>query len=115
MRCIDIKTAFLQGKKIERTVFLQPPAEAKTINIWQLRQCVYGLADAPREIYNRLREESLQVVISQPDQRLFTWKKEDHHGIAIFQMDDILFGGDPEFHNTVISPLETTFSIGTRN
>ena len=42
---IDVKTAFLQGKQIERTVYLQPPKEAKTNKIWRLQKCVYGLAD----------------------------------------------------------------------
>ena len=115
---IDIKTAFLQGKEIERTVFLLPPPEAKTKKLWQLRKCVYGLADAPREFYNRLRGEleSLEATTSSLDQGLFTWKNNDNQqGIAICHVDDILFGGDPEFHNTVITPLESTFSIGTRN
>ena len=48
---IDIKRAFLQGKAIEREVYLQPPPEAKTKKLWLLRKCVYGLADAPREFY----------------------------------------------------------------
>ena len=45
--CIDIKTAFLQGKEMERTVFLKPPPESKTDKLWQLRKCVYELADVP--------------------------------------------------------------------
>ena len=58
---IDVKTAFLQGKSIERTVFIHPPKEAKTNKIWQLRKCIYGLADAPRQWYLRVKEELIKL------------------------------------------------------
>ena len=45
---LDVKTAFLQGKPIERTVFVWPPKEAKTGKVWELKKCVYGLVDASR-------------------------------------------------------------------
>ena len=91
MHCIDVKTALLHGKAIERTVFLQPPPEAK---IKKLLKC------ARREFYNRLRSEleSLKVVTNSLDQGLFTWKDQEDQGIAICHLDDILFRGDPQFH-----------------
>ena len=45
---IDIKTAYLQGKNIEREVFVKPPKEARTEKIWKLNRTVYGLKDAAR-------------------------------------------------------------------
>ena len=49
---VDIKTAFLQGEKIPREVYLQPPKEANSArNIWKLNKCVYGLADASLKWY----------------------------------------------------------------
>ena len=45
---LDVKTAFLQGKPIEQTVFARSPKEAKTNKAWELRKCVYSLADASR-------------------------------------------------------------------
>ena len=47
----DVKTAFLQGKQIERTVYLQPPKEANANKIWELQKCIYDLADASRYWY----------------------------------------------------------------
>ena len=39
-RAIDIKAAFLQGEKINRMIFLQPPKEARTDNkLWLLKKC----------------------------------------------------------------------------
>ena len=34
----DIRRAFLQGDKIERTVFLKPPPEANTKMLWKLNK-----------------------------------------------------------------------------
>ena len=62
LESIDIKAAFLQGSKIDRTIFIKPPTEAKTSKLWELQKCVYGFADAPRQFYLRLREE-LRILV----------------------------------------------------
>ena len=36
LNSLDVKTAFLQGKTIERTVFVHPPKGANTNKIWKL-------------------------------------------------------------------------------
>ena len=49
---IDIKTAFLQGKPLERDVYLRPPKDhykGKPGKLWKLKKSVYGLGDAPRK------------------------------------------------------------------
>ena len=68
-----MKTAFLQGKLIERTVYVRPPKEAQTNKVWKLRKCVYGLADASRYWYLKLREELIKLgaTPAQLDQRIF--------------------------------------------
>ena len=47
-KSMDIKTAFLQGKELNRLVYLEPPKEANVSPgyIWKLFKCVYGLSDA---------------------------------------------------------------------
>ena len=49
-KSMDIKTAFLQSKKLDRLVYLDPPKEANVPPgyIWKLSKCVYGLTDASR-------------------------------------------------------------------
>ena len=42
-KSMDIKTAFLQSKQLDRLVYLDPPGY-----IWKHSKCVYGLADASR-------------------------------------------------------------------
>ena len=54
---IDVKTAFLQENELEQNVLVRPPKEAQTDKIWKLHKCIYGLADASRYWYLKVREE----------------------------------------------------------
>ena len=38
IKSIAVKTAYLQGKIIERTIVVKPPREAKTEKLWMLRK-----------------------------------------------------------------------------
>ena len=74
---IDIKTAFLQGKTTERTIYVRPLKQATTSKIWKLRKAVCGLAAGNRTWYLKIREELIKLgaVISKIDQGIFTGKK----------------------------------------
>ena len=52
---LDIKSAFLQGKNIDRELYLKPPSEVGIKNLCKLNISVYGLCDAPRAWYLRLK------------------------------------------------------------
>ena len=39
---IDIKSAFLQGERASRDIYLRQPKEAETSKIWRLNKVVYG-------------------------------------------------------------------------
>ena len=58
LRSIDIKSAFLQGKKIDREVHLAPPVEAGEDDdvVWRLNTCIYGLTDASRTWYLSVKD-----------------------------------------------------------
>ena len=51
---MDIKSAFLQGKSIQRDVFIKPPKEANTNKLWKLKTTVYGLCEKKRVACNRV-------------------------------------------------------------
>ena len=74
----DVKTAFLQGKNLERNVCVRPPKEAYTNKIWKLNKCVYGLTDASRCWFLKVREERCKLGArpSQLDQGLFTSRNQ---------------------------------------
>ena len=53
----DIKSAFLQGKEMERDVYLTPPKEIRIPGVlWKLKHCLYGLNDAARQFYKSVVE-----------------------------------------------------------
>ena len=116
LQSIDIHAAFLQGSEIDRTVFLRPPVEANTTKIWKLQKCVYGLSDAPRQFYLRLREElsTLGVMQSSGDPGLYYWTRSNTlEGILVCHVDDMLWSGTKQFHEEVIELLRQALSFGT--
>ena len=50
---LDVKCAFLQGRPIERDVYIKPPKEAglPPNKLWKLNKNLYGLSDASRSWY----------------------------------------------------------------
>ena len=75
---VDVKAAYLQGDKINREVYLKPPDEFNKGQLWKLKKTIYGLCDAARAWYMRVKSEliSLGVTISKLDNSLFFWHVE---------------------------------------
>lgn len=115
VNALDIKAAFLQGKQIDRLVFVRPPDEAMTTKLWKLKKCVYGLADAPRRWYVKLKEEleRLGMSCSSYDDGLFFLHDANKKliGVLTCHVDDILWGGTVEFENLVIAQVMQIFQI----
>lgn len=115
LQAIDIKSAFLQGEPLSRQVLLKPPKEAKTDKVWLLNQAVYGLCDAGRHWYDRVKNEllKLDVNVSKLDKAVFYYcKANECIGIMIVHVDDFLFGGTDFFLKNVISKLHELFVVG---
>ncbi len=111
---LDVKAAFLQGNPIEREVFLVPPKEAKTNKMWKLNKTVYGLADASRTWYLRVREEltNLGVQVSKYDEAIFFWcTSKGLEGLLCCHVDDFLWGGSDRFKEGVIDKTKERFEI----
>ena len=103
---------------IQRDIFLRPPKEVNTNKLWHLRKCVYGLGDAPRCWYLRVKEEliSLNGKICPADQGIFVWYDGDQLiGIIACFVDDIIWGGTQYFFDTVIQKFKSTFQIGAEH
>ena len=78
----DIKSAFLQGKSLDRKVYVVPPAEANTSGVlWQLEKAAYGLVDGSSlfylELKSKLENLGMREVSGEPG--LFTFHKDGHH------------------------------------
>ena len=117
MNSLDVKIAFLQGKVMERVVYVRPPQEANTNTVWRLRKCIYDLADASRYWYLQLKEElvNLGATLLTLDQGIFLWFiNEAMIVIMACFVDNVMWGGTDTF-NSVIKHLRSTFCIGTEN
>ena len=101
LHSLDIKTAFLQGRVMDRDVYLRPPYEANCKgHVWKLERCVYGLADTTRDWYLRVRDEFLRLggEVSSFDPALFYWRVgPDIRGILGAYVDDFLYAGSKVF------------------
>ena len=73
MKCIYVKTAYLQGDRIEREVYFKPPAEANMDKVWRLKKTVYGLKDTARAWYRSVvgHIQKLRGVRSNLDPAIF--------------------------------------------
>jgi len=55
VRTMDVLAAFLQGRKIDRIVHVEPPKEFKKAGqVWRLRKGLYGLREASRLWFKEL-------------------------------------------------------------
>lgn len=114
LNSLDVQAAFLQGSELSRDVYLKPPREADTTNIWKLNKCVYGLNDASRLWYIRLTEEftNLGVTKSQLDEAIFYYHSQGRlEGIITTHVDDVFWGGTLTFKENVIHKLRNIFKI----
>ena len=111
---LDVKAAFLQGSPIERDVYIVPPKEANTEKLWKLKKTVYGLADASRTWYLRVRQEleKFGVQVSKYDEAIFYWRtNKGFEGLICCHVDDFLWGGSEKFKEMVIDKTKQTFEI----
>ena len=117
LKTTDIKYAFLQGKDIERVVYVTPPKEAQNRNqwrIWRLKKSLYGLNDA-RQFYDSIEEElkKLGVTRSPVDPALFYQEKEGKViGIIATHIDDFIHCGTQAFDTEVMDKLRQRFVAG---
>ena len=62
----DIKTAFLSGDEDVRNIFISPPDDVRQMlnldheTVLRLRKAVYGLVNAPKKWWDRLKKSLIQ-------------------------------------------------------
>ena len=113
---MDIRTAFLQSREIDRPVYVTPPPEAECQKgyIWKLNKCVYGLNDASRNWYLTIKEQLLHLGAkeSKYDQAIFIWHFNNKlHGIISTHVDDFCWGGSKAFRTSVIDKIKEKFTV----
>ena len=118
INALDVKAAFLQGRMINRDIYILPPKEAKSSMLWKLRKTVYGLSDASRKWYLRVKDALLEAGVSvcKYDEAIFIWRCNGVlSGILCSHVDDFFYGGTEEFKSAVIDKIKEKFSISQEN
>ena len=111
---LDIKAAFLQGNKINRDVYLKPPTEAGTKNLWKLNVSIYGLCDAPRAWYLSLKsvlEKGGAKKSKYDDAVFYLFDNNKLEGILCAHVDDFCWGGSTQFELKIINFIKQSFQI----
>ena len=112
---IDIKAAYLQGRPISRDIYIRPPKEFNTGFLWKLKKVVYGLCDAARAWYLRVREVLITagMVVSRFDQATFFWYSGSKlAGVVCIHVDDFCWAGTEAFEGGIIHELKEKFLVG---
>ena len=116
VKSVDIKSAFLQGRDIQREVYVKPPKEVPGDKLWKLKKALYGLNDAAREWYLKVREavNSMAGERSALDNAVFFWRKhESLIGICACHVDDFIISGSDEFLDQTIAEIKTRFKVSS--
>ena len=110
---MDIQSAFLQGKTINRDVYVDPPKEFNQKGmIWKLRKCLYGLSDASRSFYLSVKEtlQNLGCETTNLDHAIFFFKVDGVlQGAVLAHVDDFIFGGSSVFQDRVMRPVKEKY------
>ena len=111
----DIKAAFLQGKTLDRNVFVIPPVEAEEKGmLWLMKKAAYGLIDGSRLFYLEMKHklEKLGMKVVSGDPALFTLhRKGKLIGLACLHVDDLLLAGNSEFKKVITEELSQYFQF----
>ena len=114
----DAKSAFLQGKQLERTVIISPPKEANVEKgkLWKLKVALYGLNDASLQFFFKCKDVLLSLGCTQSTFDPAMFIKHDSNGnligIIVLHVDDFLHAGNKDFRSKVSRKLENIFTMG---
>ena len=97
-RKIDIRAAFLQAKQLDREVFLKPPKDIKREGIiWKLKKPLYGLNDASRKFWLRVKNIFKKFCLRKLDGDEVVYymigEKGDLEGMVSTHVDDFDLAG----------------------
>jgi len=115
VRSMDVSAAFLQGRKIDRVVHVEPPKEFKRPGyVWRLRKGLYGLRGASRLWYEELSKDlearGGKKMIGEPACFLFH-KDGKFVGAILIHVDDIIATGDEWFQRNIFDGIKKRFKI----
>merc|ERR1712002_185008 len=102
LRSLDIRAAFLQAKGLDREVFMEPPKDVKKEGkLWKLKKPLYGLNDASRKFWLKVREVfgECKLKILDGDEAFYFRHDEEGNleGMVSSHVDDFISAGTDRF------------------
>ena len=113
---VDIRAAFLQSKVLDRDIFVEPPSDIKKQGIiWKLNKPLYGLDDASRKFWLRVRDvflNKLHLKTIEGDEAFYYRNIDgDFHGAVLTHVDDFELTGTNDFVEEIIKVVEKELTI----
>ena len=112
---MDIRAAFLQAKKLDREVFVRPPDDIKKEGkIWKLLKPLYGLDDASRKFYLKVKETLQELGLKTiPGDEAFYYENRNGKlmGMNLSHVDDFTIAGDIEFVQRIVKGIQEKFTV----
>ena len=112
---MDIRATFLQAKTLDREVFVRPPKDIEKEGvIWKLLKPLYGLDDASRKFYLKVKEtlQKLKLKTLPGDDAVYYEHKNGKlMGIILSHVDDFTIAGTREFVNRIVSGIKRKFTV----
>merc|ERR1712030_168749 len=116
LRIVDIRAAFLQAKNLEREIFLLPPKDVQKEGIiWRLKKPLYGLNDASRKFWLKVKQVFKNFGLKKLDGDEAMYYKHDKYGdlmgLLSTHVDDFSLAGTAEFLDTVTEEVKMTLDV----
>ena len=112
---LDIKAAFLQAKMLDRDVYLKPPKDVKKKDIlWKLNRPLYGLDDASRKFWLKVREVFSKIGLKTIEGDGAFYYKHDGNslqGMVLSHIDDFSVSGTKEFNKMFEEKVREEFEV----
>ena len=106
---MDIRAAFLQAKKLDREVFVRPPDDIKKEGkIWKLLKPLYGLDDASRKFYLKVKETLQELGLKTlPGDDAFYYENKNGvlMGMNLSHVDNFTIAGEDEFVERIVNGI----------
>ena len=116
----DIKTAFLSGDEDVRNIFISLPGDVKQMlnvdheTVLRLRKAVYGLVNAPKKWWDRLKKSLIQHGFTSCalDPCAFVLRMSGKiHGVLGVHVEGVVGGGDETF-DRIMTAVRKEFDFG---
>merc|ERR1712112_399306 len=115
MVSMDIRAAFLQAKALDREVFVRPPKDIENEGkIWKLLKPLYGLDDASRKFYLKVKETLQKMglkTLPGDDAVYYEHKNGELIGLILSHVDDFTIAGIPEFVERIVAGIKGKFTV----